>query len=98
MLNALQGLSDEDVPFTDILLCKQNKPGVPKYIQEFPRVDVTPVLKHDVVKKVPSFDVTKQWLDPSATLLDASQSTCLHHMLNNEVSITQGPPGTGLSL
>ncbi|NXP22050.1 ZNFX1 protein, partial [Scytalopus superciliaris] len=101
VLEGLQELQEEDVPFQKYIVECDAQVKEPAYLTEETTYDLAPLMKAsdeqmypDSLRSVRVLD-PKQWLSMEALRLDESQMQALNLALTKELAIIQGPPGTG---
>lgn len=97
ILKTLKQMSPKRIPFKEILIKGSKNMNPPLYIRQDPIMDISEILGEygkPIDKKV-ELDVTSKWVGEKDTYLDPTQSKAIQHILNSEVSLVKGPPGTG---
>ncbi|NXT07482.1 ZNFX1 protein, partial [Prunella fulvescens] len=101
VLEGLQKMREEDVPFQKYIVECDAQVKEPAYLTRDTAYDLAPLMKTSRKEKCP--DSLKsvyilnpnQWLSMEALKLDESQMQALNLALTKELAIIQGPPGTG---
>ncbi|NXU63101.1 ZNFX1 protein, partial [Horornis vulcanius] len=101
VLEGLQKMSEEDIPFQKYIVECDARVKEPAYLTEDTAYNLAPLMKPSHEEKCP--DSLKsvcildpdQWLSMEALKLDESQMQALNLALTKELAIIQGPPGTG---
>ncbi|NWI90883.1 ZNFX1 protein, partial [Pitta sordida] len=101
VLEGLQKMRKEDVPFQKYIVECDVQVKEPAYLTEDTAYNFEPLIKKsagetypDALKSVHILD-PEQWLSMEALKLDESQIQALKLALTKELAIIQGPPGTG---
>ncbi|NXA07938.1 ZNFX1 protein, partial [Sapayoa aenigma] len=101
VLEGLQKMQEEDVPFQKYIVECDAQVKKPAYLTEDTAYNFAPLIKKsdeetysDGLRSVHILD-PKQWLSMEALQLDESQMQALNLALTKELAIIQGPPGTG---
>ncbi|XP_003932606.3 NFX1-type zinc finger-containing protein 1 [Saimiri boliviensis] len=107
VLEGLQEVQDEDVPFQRNIVDCDSHVKEPRYLLMGGRYDFTPLMENPSVTgeflrnfeglRHPRINVLdpSQWPSKEALKLDDSQMEALQFALTRELAIIQGPPGTG---
>ncbi|MXQ86631.1 hypothetical protein E5288_WYG012925 [Bos mutus] len=107
VLEGLQEVQEEDVPFQRNIVECDSDVREPRYLLMGGRYDFTPLIKNpsatgeplrnDEGLRHPRVNVLDpcQWPSKEALRLDDSQMEALRFALTRELAIIQGPPGTG---
>ncbi|KAM5246213.1 NFX1-type zinc finger-containing protein 1 [Ctenodactylus gundi] len=106
VLEGLQEVQEEDVPFQRNIVECDSHVKEPRYLLMGERYDFTPLIENPSIRKcvrtleglrVPKVNVLdlSQWPSKEALRLDDSQMEALQFALTRELAIIQGPPGTG---
>ncbi|XP_064132257.1 NFX1-type zinc finger-containing protein 1 isoform X2 [Loxodonta africana] len=108
VLEGLQEVQEEDVPFQRNIVECDSHVREPRYLLEGGRYDFTPLIENPSAPgkslrnteglrrpRVNVLDPT-QWPSKEALKLDDSQMEALQFALTRELAIIQGPPGTGI--
>lgn len=107
VLEGLQEVQEEDVPFQRNIVECNSDVREPRYLLMGGRYDFTPLIKNPSATweslrnaeglRCPSVNVLDpcQWPSKEALRLDDSQMEALRFALTRELAIIQGPPGTG---
>ena len=107
VLEGLQEVQEEDVPFQRNIVECDSDVREPRYLLMGGRYDFTPLIKNpsatgellrnDEGLRRPRVNVLDpcQWPSKEALRLDDSQMEALQFALTRELAIIQGPPGTG---
>ncbi|XP_069507285.1 NFX1-type zinc finger-containing protein 1 [Ambystoma mexicanum] len=104
VLEGLQEIQEEDIPFQKYIVECNPEVAPPKYLQMGGSYDLSSLLESgSSVDKVPvpqtyrSIEILNPtaWPSKEALLLDDSQMDALRLALTKELAIIQGPPGTG---
>lgn len=82
-------------PLSEHLVDAESSVPAPKYVRDQPKLDLTPVLKHDNPRAYEDVHVLNEWPAEPESNLDASQLAALQRILTKQLAIVQGPPGTG---
>ncbi|XP_064247770.1 NFX1-type zinc finger-containing protein 1 [Passer domesticus] len=101
VLEGLQKMREEDVPFQKYIVECDAQVKEPAYLTRGTVYNLAPLTKTsrkekcpDSLKSVNILDPS-QWLSMEALQLDESQMQALNLALTKELAIIQGPPGTG---
>ncbi|NXK93324.1 ZNFX1 protein, partial [Formicarius rufipectus] len=101
VLEGLQEMQEEDVPFQKYIVECDAEVKEPAYLTEDTAYNLAPLVKmsdeqmcHDNLKSVHILD-PKLWLSMEDLRLDESQMQALNLALTKELAVIQGPPGTG---
>ncbi|KFP69846.1 NFX1-type zinc finger-containing protein 1, partial [Acanthisitta chloris] len=103
VLEGLQELQEEDVPFQKYIVECDAQVKEPAYLTKDTAYNLAPLTKDslsdeemypDDLRSVHILD-PKQWLSMETLRLDESQMQALNLALTKELAIIQGPPGTG---
>ncbi|NXB12477.1 ZNFX1 protein, partial [Cnemophilus loriae] len=101
VLEGLQKLREEDIPFQKYIVECDAQVKEPAYLTKATAYNLAPLVKTsreekcpDSLKSVYILD-PNQWLSMEALKLDESQMQALNLALTKELAIIQGPPGTG---
>ncbi|RLV98769.1 hypothetical protein DV515_00010407 [Chloebia gouldiae] len=101
VLEGLQKMREEDVPFQKYIVECDTQVKEPAYLTRDTAYNLAPLVKTsreekcpDSLKSVCILD-PNQWLSMEALQLDESQMQALNLALTKELAIIQGPPGTG---
>ncbi|XP_064586204.1 NFX1-type zinc finger-containing protein 1 isoform X1 [Zonotrichia leucophrys gambelii] len=101
VLEGLQKMREEDIPFQKYIVECDAQVKVPAYLTWDTAYNLAPLVKTSRKEKGPdSLESVKildssQWLSMEALKLDESQMQALNLALTKELAIIQGPPGTG---
>lgn len=107
VLEGLQEIQEEDVPFQRNIVDCDSYVREPRYLLMGGRYDFTPLIKNPTATRKslktpeglrrPKVNVLdpNQWPSKEALNLDDSQMEALQFALTRELAIIQGPPGTG---
>lgn len=107
VLEGLQEIQEEDVPFQRNIVDCDSYVREPRYLLMGGRYDFTPLIKNPTATRKslktpeglrrPKVNVLdpSQWPSKEALNLDDSQMEALQFALTRELAIIQGPPGTG---
>lgn len=107
VLEGLQEIQEEDVPFQRNIVDCDSYVKEPRYLLMGGRYDFTPLIKNPTATgeslrtakglRCPKVNVLdpSQWPSKEALNLDDSQMEALQFALTRELAIIQGPPGTG---
>ncbi|NXM69663.1 ZNFX1 protein, partial [Serilophus lunatus] len=101
VLEGLQEMQEEDVPFQKYIVECDAQVKEPAYLTEDTAYNFAPLIKNsdeetypDGLRSVHILD-PKQWPSMEDLKLDESQMQALNLALTKELAIIQGPPGTG---
>ncbi|NXC23528.1 ZNFX1 protein, partial [Campylorhamphus procurvoides] len=101
VLEGLQEMEEEDVPFQKYIVECDTQVKEPAYLTKDTAYNLAPLMETsdeqtypDSLRSVHVLD-PKQWLSMEALRLDESQMQALNLALTKELAIIQGPPGTG---
>ncbi|XP_027501643.1 NFX1-type zinc finger-containing protein 1 [Corapipo altera] len=101
VLEGLQEMQEEDVPFQKYIVECDAQVKKPAYLTADTAYNLAPLVEtSDKEMCPPSLESVhildpKQWLSMEALRLDESQMQALNLALTKELAIIQGPPGTG---
>ncbi|KAM3664102.1 NFX1-type zinc finger-containing protein 1 isoform 1-T1 [Ammospiza maritima maritima] len=101
VLEGLQKMREEDIPFQRYIVECDAQVKVPAYLTWDTAYNFAPLVKTSRKEKCPdSLKIVKildpsQWLSMEDLKLDESQMQALNLALTKELAIIQGPPGTG---
>ncbi|XP_057892164.1 NFX1-type zinc finger-containing protein 1 isoform X1 [Melospiza georgiana] len=101
VLEGLQKMREEDIPFQRYIVECDAQVKVPAYLTWDTAYNLAPLVKTSPKDKCPdSLKIVKildpsQWLSMEDLKLDESQMQALNLALTKELAIIQGPPGTG---
>lgn len=107
VLEGLQEVQEEDVPFQRNIVECDSDVREPRYLLMGGRYDFTPLIKNpsatgEPLRNAEGLRYTRvnvldpcQWPSKEALRLDDSQMEALQFALTRELAIIQGPPGTG---
>ncbi|RHZ60861.1 hypothetical protein Glove_350g174 [Diversispora epigaea] len=107
VLNVLQEMNPETLPFQEHIINGNGKIEIPKYLemrmQSNPKYDFEEIPAFPDLEKhlgTSHIDVTKDWnewphIDQMNTELHATQYEALKRIISRKLALIQGPPGTG---
>ncbi|KAM9068296.1 NFX1-type zinc finger-containing protein 1 [Sarcophilus harrisii] len=110
VLEGLQEIQEEDVPFQKNIVECESYVREPSYLLRGGRYDFTPLIDNCLasemgklsLRNIPDYRRPRvnvldlsQWPSKEALKLDESQMAALQFALTKELAIIQGPPGTG---
>ncbi|XP_054429592.1 NFX1-type zinc finger-containing protein 1 [Pteronotus mesoamericanus] len=105
VLEGLQEIQEEDVPFQRNIVDCDSHVREPRYLVMGGRYDFTPLINNSSATKESLKDSLRysrvnvldpsQWPSKEALKLDDSQMEALQFALTRELAVIQGPPGTG---
>lgn len=90
-LLSLQHMSGEKFPLSEHLIEVQPIVSQPKFIKDFPMMD----LSHAFGKDFSSVNILSEWPSQPGGDMDTSQCAALSRILTKRLAVIQGPPGTG---
>ncbi|XP_053575344.1 NFX1-type zinc finger-containing protein 1 [Bombina bombina] len=100
VLEGLQEINEQDVPFQKYIVQCQNEVGSPRYLNMGTPYNLSCLVKQDV--RLPSMKIKnvnilepKEWPSRDDMGFDESQMEAVQLALTKELAIIQGPPGTG---
>ncbi|KAM4691833.1 NFX1-type zinc finger-containing protein 1 [Rhinophrynus dorsalis] len=100
VLEGLQEMNDQDVPFQKYIVACQNEVGPPRYLNMEVQYDLNCLFGEESrpvstgMRKINILQ-SKEWPSREALGFDESQMEAVMLALTKELAIIQGPPGTG---